>query len=115
MDRRNLALSIFSRITRTPRDADASGNRYHAVSVHSPDAPESAASYAAQTLRGKRFLSSDAPALPLAGCDSTECNCHYVHYDDRRIGVDRRQPMNKSQPDFERRETGERRGLKVVS
>ncbi len=115
MDRRNLALSIFSRITRTPREADASGNRYHAVSIHSPDAPDNAACYAARTISGKRFLSSEAPALPLAGCDNAECNCRYFHHSDRRSSVDRRRPLNKSQPDFERRETGERRGLKVAS
>ena len=115
MDRRNSALRIFSRITRTPREADASGNRYHAVSIHGPDVPENAACYAARTLKGKRFLSSEAPALPLAGCDNAECNCRYVHHHDRRNGVDRRHPMRRTQRDDERRQTGERRALKLVS
>jgi hypothetical protein len=37
------------------------------------------------------FLVSEAPKLPLNGCDKTEsCRCGYVHYDDRRLGRDRR-------------------------
>ena len=38
----------------------------------------------AQGLRGKRFLSHEAPALPLKNCGSPQCECRYEHHDDRR-------------------------------
>jgi len=33
---------------------------------------------------GKRYLSAEAPAVPLKGCDATECMCRYIHHADRR-------------------------------
>jgi hypothetical protein len=40
---------------------------------------------AAQCLRNVRFLSADAPPLPLAQCASREsCSCSYKHHRDRR-------------------------------
>lgn len=42
---------------------------------------------AAQNLRGRRFLCTDAPSLPLAECDrQSHCECHYRHHHDRRRG-----------------------------
>ena len=35
-------------------------------------------------LETQRFLSSEAPLLPLAGCTVESCRCRYVHYEDRR-------------------------------
>jgi hypothetical protein len=35
-------------------------------------------------LETQRFLSNEAPLLPLAGCTEKYCQCRYVHYDDRR-------------------------------
>jgi hypothetical protein len=36
-------------------------------------------------LAGARFLSKDAPKLPLADCSRVaDCKCLYQHYDDRR-------------------------------
>jgi len=35
-------------------------------------------------LETRRFLSSEAPLLPLAGCTVESCQCRYVHYEDRR-------------------------------
>ena len=35
-------------------------------------------------LETRRFLSSEAPLLPLTGCTETSCQCRYVHYADRR-------------------------------
>lgn len=32
----------------------------------------------------ERFLSREAPRLPLAGCTMKYCRCRYVHYKDRR-------------------------------
>lgn len=64
-------------------------NRFHAVSI----APGPRCCGAARELRGQRFLSSDAPALPLAGCDRKDCTCRYEHYQDRRKGLRRARDM----------------------
>lgn len=46
---------------------------------------------AAEKLENIRYLSGEAPLLPLPGCDKLKCACKYVHYDDRRdINEDRR-------------------------
>ena len=40
---------------------------------------------AAQDTRGKRYLSAEAPRLPLDPCDQPDrCQCRYQHYEDRR-------------------------------
>jgi hypothetical protein len=44
---------------------------------------------AALACKGKRYLSSEAPRLPLAGCDASACACKYRHFDDRRAGARR--------------------------
>lgn len=61
-------------------------NPYHAVSVR----PGRYACGAVLQLQGVRFLSSDAPRLPLTGCNAKSCNCRYQHHEDRRE-TDRRQ------------------------
>lgn len=55
-------------------------NPWHAVSI----VPKPHACGKARGLYRLRFLSKDAPALPLAGCDARLCDCHYRHYEDRR-------------------------------
>jgi hypothetical protein len=45
---------------------------------------------AVQAIVGQRFLSQQAPALPLAGCDQKRCDCTYKHFGDRRQRGDRR-------------------------
>ena len=47
---------------------------------------------AAIEIRDRVLLAGEAPALPLAECDAQQCDCRYVHYDDRRRG-DRRSPL----------------------
>jgi len=39
----------------------------------------------------RRFLSGQAPEIPVPGCDAAECSCRYVHHKDRRH-MDRRNP-----------------------
>ena len=39
---------------------------------------------AASGLAGERFLTDEAPLLPLADCDQPDCGCRYQHYTDRR-------------------------------
>ena len=55
---------------------------YHAVGV----IPGPRVCAAAEALRGKRFLSREAPTLPLKKCDRGDCQCRYEHYEDRRKG-----------------------------
>lgn len=55
---------------------------FHAVSIRYA----SNACGAAKKLRELRFLSDDAPDLPLADCTKgSMCKCRYRHYEDRRI------------------------------
>jgi hypothetical protein len=44
---------------------------------------------AVKELHGKRFLSAEAPKLPITGCDKTHCKCDYIHHDDRRVEIRR--------------------------
>lgn len=56
---------------------------------------------AARALKGKRFLSAQAPRLPLVNCAvPAQCRCVYKKYPDRRAG-----------PRREEEKTGLRRGI----
>jgi hypothetical protein len=58
-------------------------NPWHAVEIRS----SRNACPACKALAGARFLSTEAPRLPVAGClQSLTCNSVYVHHDDRRAG-----------------------------
>jgi hypothetical protein len=55
--------------------------KWHAISVDA----KALSCMVAQDLRKKRFLSKEAPALPLEGCTKrSRCPCTYKHHDDRR-------------------------------
>ena len=57
--------------------------RWHAVSVIA----DGSACQHAQDLCDTRFLSLEAPRLPLEGCsDPMRCRCRYRHHPDRRQG-----------------------------
>lgn len=73
---------------RKPRPAPGNPNKYHAVSI----VRSLEACAPSVHLSGKRFLSSEAPALPLPGCAVRSCRCRYVHHADRRAD-DRRFPF----------------------
>ena len=61
---------------------------WHAVSV----VGQSEACPASRELRDKRYLSSEAPSLPLPQCSSPSlCKCVYRHYSDRRSLTFRRE------------------------
>lgn len=65
--------------------------RWHAVSVK----PGPSACQAAQSGKGQRWLSREAPALPLPGCTRPDrCGCTYQHHDDRRTGPRRADDMD---------------------
>src|SRR5277367_1965402 len=55
--------------------------RWHAVSIVTTPA----SCHTARALRGIRFLSPEAPHLPLSQCSAgVSCPCSYKHYEDRR-------------------------------
>ena len=53
-------------------------SQYHAVSIK----PCSIHCEFANSMRGKRFLSTEAPPLPMGG--KKKCRCKYQHHADRR-------------------------------
>lgn len=87
------------------------GRRWHAVSVK----PGPGACSVADTGRNRRWLSREAPMLPLPGCSKPEsCRCTYQHHEDRRTGEGRRAEEKDafSRPvkvTHERRQLGTRR------
>ncbi|HTV96536.1 MAG TPA: hypothetical protein VME42_11040 [Steroidobacteraceae bacterium] len=62
------------------RAARSARHRWHAVTI----VARGSACGAAQACRGRRFLSHEAPRLPLPECDAAACDCRYRHFDDRR-------------------------------
>ncbi|HET9693188.1 MAG TPA: hypothetical protein VFP48_02295 [Steroidobacteraceae bacterium] len=76
--------------TRSPR------LRFHAVTV----VPGAGACPQAESVRGLRLLSAEAPRLPMGGCDRPDqCDCRFRHHDDRRAGPRRvERTTNPRQP-----------------
>lgn len=67
--------------------ANKQAKSYHGISVH----PCSHACGSVNKIKRKRFLSREAPTLPILGCGNPECTCTYTHYNDRRrLDEDRR-------------------------
>jgi hypothetical protein len=66
-------------------------NPYHAVSI----VPGVTCCGAARELRLRRFLSKEAPPLPLAACTVSRCSCSYKHYDDRRMKMKARRAADR--------------------
>ena len=69
---------------------------------------------AAQAVRGERFLSAEAPLLPLPQCDrQAACDCSYRHHEDRRRGPRRSEesgmPRSEQKLCRERRSAPDRR------
>ena len=79
---RSLLRRLFAKKAEKP-----SVTPYHAVAIRCGKTP----CQAAKDNQTERYLSAEAPLLPLGQCDRPEqCNCHYQHYDDRRGGPRRR-------------------------
>jgi len=96
-------------VERDSNQRPARKETWHAVTI----VTSTSACEAANQLRNHRFLSKDAPRLPLAGCSSPEtCHCIYRHHADRRgkprRGADRGDPPKGGNPDTERRRRGRR-------
>ena len=83
--------------------------RWHAVSI----AAAAGACEAARACKGKRFLSREAPRLPLPECDAARCECKYRHYADRRGGPRRgdERGVPKARVDTNRRGARGRRAV----
>jgi hypothetical protein len=65
-------------------------NPFHCVPIRLPKG----ACEPAKQLGAQRFLSKEAPLLPLANCTARSCRCAYVHHEDRRMGgEDQRAPL----------------------
>jgi hypothetical protein len=71
--------------------------QFHAVTI----VPGAHACIAAHGQFGQRFLSRDAPPLPLKACESARCECRYEHYDDRRGGPRRARELAVSIDGYE--------------
>jgi hypothetical protein len=70
-------------------------SHWHAVAIR----PKGQCCDAVQACRTARFLSSDAPRLPLAECNTSDtCSCVYKHHADRRA-----QPRRQGEKDGLRR------------
>jgi hypothetical protein len=87
-------------------------NPWHAVSIQAGGG----GCAAARALGGVRYLSADAPGLPLKACSNPGgCRCTYRHHDDRRAGprraIERGSPLRGGSlfPGDERRHGGGRR------
>jgi hypothetical protein len=87
------------------QNAKGSRHRWHAVLI----VASASACHAAQDCKGKRYLSSEAPRLPLADCDASACTCRYRHFDDRRAGPRR---AEEAGPDAKKRPASNRRTRK---
>ena len=62
---------------------------FHAVTIQ----PGRLCCQEARALQGQRFLSREAPTLPLRNCTCENCTCLYQHYGDRRAGARRARDM----------------------
>ena len=108
--RRAAAREAQKAVTVTRKKAE--DTTYHAVSIKfGRDACA-----AAKGITGERFLATEAPRIPLPGCDAAVCECRFTHHKDRRSGKDRRSPFGAGSVgggtgrfDAERRQQADRR------
>lgn len=66
--------------SRPPPPPTKAGGRFGAVEIRI----RSGACNAARQLEGQRFLSKNAPALPLRTCAAAQCSCSFSKLSDRR-------------------------------
>ena len=79
--RRRLGLADSSQeFNQVPRENIRLTNPWHAVAVQ----PGPKRCKAVEALAGNRYLSKDAPNLPLRDCTEPQCSCRYRHHEDRR-------------------------------
>jgi hypothetical protein len=85
-------------------------NPWHAVSV----IPCARSCLAARNLSTRRYLSAEAPPLPLAVCDLGNCTCSYRHHRDRRGSTRRAADVALSRIDWPGRERRDARGRRFT-
>jgi hypothetical protein len=89
--------------TRSRPPASKVTHLYHGIEIAMGSNP----CEVAQTGAGKRYLSDEAPLLPLDGCgDPSGCECRYKHFVDRR--TDARRDSDSGMP--QRTHKDEKRG-----
>lgn len=87
---------FYSRFYKTSKVPEKIAHgKYHCVTVHYSDT----ACNAIKKLSGRRILSSEAPILPLSGCDSETCDCRFKHHEERRV-EERRDAYHKAFDDI---------------
>jgi hypothetical protein len=87
-------------------------SRWHAVAIK----PKGECCDAVQASRARRFLSKEAPRLPLAECTRSDtCTCVYKHHADRRAPPRRQEERDglrrNAKVEQERRLTRDRRKI----
>jgi len=88
-------------------------NPYHCVAVRACAQP----CESARRIGTRRFLSSEAPPLPLEACEAGDAACTYMHFEDRRSGPRRGPLAGRAAADaapFERRQGRGRRATDVA-
>jgi hypothetical protein len=96
---------------RVSQVVDPNPAKFHCVEVKAVDCT----CEAIKQLAGLRFLSDEAPLLPLPECSAGTCRCRYEHHEDRRQDL-RRNPygVQRAVPpphiDEDRRAGKDRRG-----
>ena len=65
---------------RAPQQPKAAGGGFGAVEIRI----SGGACQPARALKGQRFLSREAPALPLPDCTAAQCTCKFTKWSDRR-------------------------------
>ncbi len=94
---------------RAGRQASAPAQPYHAVSIR----PGLNACRAVWLQVGDRYLLTEAPDLPVKGCDNPHCECSFNQHDDRREPGERRDgddpPADLSAAELAPRSSGGRR------
>ncbi|MGH8136044.1 MAG: hypothetical protein ACRER4_06825 [Steroidobacteraceae bacterium] len=83
-------------------------NPYHSVSIST----DPKCCQEVHAIEERRFLAVEAPQLPLPGCGAAQCNCRYVHHDDRR-STENRRVQAKNRRAYSRTERREGKGRRV--
>ena len=84
-----------------PREHIRLSNPWHAVAIQ----PGSRHCRAVVKRLGERYLSKEAPMLPLPGCTTSSCTCRYRHFEDRRHQGSPRDRQGRLLPNPGRRNT----------
>jgi hypothetical protein len=87
--------AVPTKSTPLKKPTNPSGNKtqWYAVAV----VPGKRCCLAAKQVAKKRWLSANAPRLPLDRCDQRTCECRYQHHSDRR-GTPRRRVDREALP-----------------